>query len=223
MELRRSSTRPPTTTSSRSARSTRIDRRASFSNYGSWVDISAPGNVILSSYPMAACEAANVPGDTGCYTWLSGTSMSTPHVSGAAALVWSRGDVTSNQQVVDILLNSADPRGVDAVRLDSWTIHGGLNIHNALSLGSTNLSPSASAGPDQTVTDTGGDGVELVLLNGSASSDSDGTIVSYEWREGSDVLALVASALCICFGRHAHADTTGHRTIMVRPVPTASS
>ena len=129
-------------------------RRAPFSNYGSWVDISAPGNVILSSYPMAACVAANVPGDTGCYTWLSGTSMATPHVSGAAALVWSRGDVTSNQQVVDILLNSADPRGVDAVRLDSWTIHGGLNIHNALSLGSTNLSPIASAGPDQTVRDT---------------------------------------------------------------------
>jgi thermitase len=168
-------------------------RRAAFSTYGSWVDISAPGNVILSSYPMAACVTANVPGDTGCYTWLSGTSMATPHVSGAAALVWSRGDITSNQQVVDILLNSADPRGVDAVRLDSWTIHGGLNIHNALSLGLTNLSPIASAGPDQTVSDAGGDGAELVVLNGSASSDPDGTIVGYEWREGSDVLALVAS------------------------------
>jgi thermitase len=179
------------------------DRRASFSNYGSWVDISAPGNVILSSYPMAACVAANVPGDTGCYTWLSGTSMATPHVSGAAALVWSRGDVTSNQQVVDILLNSAEPRGVDAVRLDSWTIHGGLNIHNALSFGLTNLSPIASAGPDQTVRDTGGDGVELVALNGSASSDPDGTIVSYEWREGSNVLALVASpSVFLSVGTH---------------------
>src|SRR6185295_3879260 len=54
-----------------------------------------------------------------------------------AALVWSRGDVTSNQQVVDILLNSADPQGVDPVRLDSWTIHGGLNLHDAMSPGST--------------------------------------------------------------------------------------
>ena len=178
-------------------------RRAPFSNYGSWVDISAPGNVILSSYPMAACEAANVPGDTGCYTWLSGTSMSTPHVSGAAALVWSRGDVTSNQQVVDILLNSADPRGVDAMRLDSWTIHGGLNIHDALSLGSTNVSPIASAGPDQTVRDSLSDGVELVLLNGSASSDPDGTIVSYEWREGGAVLAFGASpSVFLSVGTH---------------------
>jgi subtilisin family serine protease/subtilase family serine protease len=109
--------------------------RASFSNYGPWVDISAPGNVIMSSYPMSSCAAENVPGDTGCYTWLSGTSMATPHVSGAAALVWSRSDVTTNQQVVDILLESADPQGVSTERLDSWTIHGGLNIHDALSHG----------------------------------------------------------------------------------------
>jgi thermitase len=168
-------------------------RQAPFSNYGPWVDISAPGNVILSTYPMANCVASSVPGKTGCYTWLSGTSMATPHVSGAAALVWSRGDVTSNQQVVDILLNSADPQGVDTVRLDTWTIHGGLNIHNALSYGLTNLSPIANAGADQTVMDTDGDGVESVTLDGSASSDADGTLVNYEWREESNLIALTAS------------------------------
>jgi thermitase len=109
-------------------------RRASFSNYGSWVDMSAPGNVIMSTYPLASCAGGSaVPGDTGCYNWNSGTSMATPHVAGAAALVWSRGDVTTNSQVVDIILNSADPQGLDGVRLDSWTIHGGLNLHDALS------------------------------------------------------------------------------------------
>jgi subtilisin family serine protease len=167
-------------------------RRAPFSNFGSWVDISAPGNVILSSYPMAACAAANVPGDTGCYTWLSGTSMATPHVSGAAALVWSRGDVTTNQQVVDILLNSADPQGVDAVRLDSgrfWRPQ-----HPTRSASVRRTCRRSRAGPDQIVRDAGGDGVEL-SLEWSASSDPDGTIVSYEWREGSDVLALVASSV----------------------------
>src|SRR5262249_29435871 len=108
-------------------------RRASFSNYGSWVDISAPGNVIMSTYPLATCTATTVSGDTGCYTWNSGTSMATPHVSGAAPLVWSRRDLTPNSQVLDILLKSADAQGVDGVRLDSWTAHGGLNIYNALS------------------------------------------------------------------------------------------
>jgi thermitase len=178
-------------------------RRASFSNYGSWVDISAPGNVILSAYPIAACLSSTTPGDTGCYNWLSGTSMATPHVSGAAALVWSRGDVTTNSQVVDILLNSADPQGGDAVRLDSWTIHGGLNIHNALSYGATNIAPVANAGIDQTLIDVNGDGVEQVSLNGSASTDADGAVVSYEWREGGPVVGVTASpAVWLSVGTH---------------------
>src|SRR4029077_10290177 len=146
------------------------------------------GNVIMSTYPMAACGASTIPGDTGCYTWLSGTSMASPHVAGAAALVWSRGDVTSNRQVVDILLGSADPKGVASTRLDSWTVHGGLNIHDALSYATTNLPPVADAGADQSVDDINGDGVELVTLDGSASLDQDGRIASYSWREASTVL-----------------------------------
>ena len=148
-------------------------KRASFSNYGTWVDVSAPGNYILSTYPMSKCEEAGTPGDTGCYAWNSGTSMATPHVAGAAALLWSRGDLTSNAQVVDALLRTADPAGVSSVRLDSWTIHGGLNLHDAMSDGLATGKPVANAGPDQTVKDADGDGVELVTLDGSASHDAE--------------------------------------------------
>ena len=174
-----------------------VHQRASFSNYGTWVDIAAPGSNILSTYPLSKCAAAGVPGETGCYAWLSGTSMATPHVAGAAALIWSRGDVTSNTQVVDLLLNNADPSGVSSVRLDSWTAHGGLNLHDALSDGLATGKPVANAGPDQTVTDADGDGSEVVSLDGGASHD-DGSIVAYEWREGTTPLgseALIAVAL----------------------------
>ena len=181
-------------------------RRATFSNYGMWVDMSAPGNVILSTYPIFQCGGTTtVPGDTGCYNWLSGTSMATPHVAGAAALVWSRADVSSNSQVVDILLGSADPVGVDTlgVRLDSWTIHGGLNLHDAMSYGVANQSPVANAGPDQTLTDSDGDGFESVSLDGSLSSDPDGTVEGYEWREGAAVVATgVASVVSLGVGTH---------------------
>lgn len=49
--------------------------------------------------------------------------------------------------------------------------------------GTANLAPFADAGPDRTVLDTDDNGFQTVMLNGSLSTDSDGTIVSYVWTE----------------------------------------
>src|SRR6185436_10947135 len=66
-----------------------------------------------------------------------------------------------------------------------------------------NLPPVANAGPDRTVNDANNDGVESVTLTGLESSDTDGTIVSYVWREGSSVLASgVAPAIAFTVGTH---------------------
>ena len=169
------------------------DLRASFSNYGNWVDIAAPGNVILSTYPMWGCGGSTTPGDTGCYEWNTGTSMATPHVSGAAALVWSRSDITSNWQVVDALTHGADANGVSSVPVNSWTVYGRLNLYGAMTWAAgppppPNTPPVANAGTDVTATDGDGDGGVMITLNGTGSSDADGDTISYQWREGSTIV-----------------------------------
>ncbi len=59
-----------------------------------------------------------------------------------------------------------------------------------------NVPPTADAGPDQTVTDADENGSESVTLDGTGSSDSDGSIVSYVWTDvgTGDVLASGALA-----------------------------
>ncbi|RJT87292.1 hypothetical protein D6T64_14705, partial [Cryobacterium melibiosiphilum] len=72
------------------------DRRASFSNFGGNVDVSAPGVNIWST----------MPNDT--FGFLDGTSMASPHVAGVAALIWSRHRFLTNAQVRDVLQATCD-------------------------------------------------------------------------------------------------------------------
>ena len=58
----------------------------------------------------------------------------------------------------------------------------------------TNTPPTADAGPDQTVADSDDAGGESVALDGSASTDSDGSIVSYSWTENGVEIATDVSA-----------------------------
>ncbi len=71
------------------------DARASFSNYGTCVDLFAPGVNVLS---------AGYTSDTGTDT-LSGTSMASPHVAGAAALFLEGNPTASPQSVIGALLD----------------------------------------------------------------------------------------------------------------------
>lgn len=76
--------------------STRSDTLASFSNYGTNVTMVAPGQAILSTLP------------NGAYGTLSGTSMATPHVAGAIALLWGQNPGLSASQIVSALMNNTD-------------------------------------------------------------------------------------------------------------------
>jgi len=84
-----------------------VDRngeKAPFSNYGSIVDISAPGVAILSTYNGGYSSPAS---DT--YSYQSGTSMAAPHVSGVIALMLSSKPELTPEDVVNILKNTAKP------------------------------------------------------------------------------------------------------------------
>ena len=62
------------------------NRRSPFSNTGAHIGLAAPGSNILSTLPT---DASAFRADTGYAAW-SGTSMATPHVAAAAALVAAR-------------------------------------------------------------------------------------------------------------------------------------
>ena len=85
--------------------------RSSFSNYGTTVDIYAPGGDILSTYPMELCASGSCDKSThfiNGYHSLSGTSMAAPHVTGVAALMLSSCDYITSEQLKTQLLNNAD-------------------------------------------------------------------------------------------------------------------
>ncbi len=102
------------------ASSTSTDARSSFSNYGAQsVDLAAPGSGILSTYYSS----------NSSYITLSGTSMATPHVAGAAALLSAYNPNLSAASLKATLMNTVDV-------LPSWTglvkSNGRLNVDRAL-------------------------------------------------------------------------------------------
>jgi subtilisin family serine protease len=111
--------------------STNRDERGSFSNYGRvTVDLFAPGQSILSTYL----------GSAG-YAWASGTSMASPHVAAAAALVMQREPGLSAVDVKEVLLTSAE----DKSAFSTTSLSGArLNVRAAVQ-----LAPAAATLPDE--------------------------------------------------------------------------
>jgi subtilisin family serine protease len=117
----------------------RKDARASYSNFGSWVSLAAPGTAIRSTLPIAE----------GSYGFLSGTSMASPVVAGIAALVRSQYPALNPAEVEARLLASCESIGSSGVGA------GRVNAVRAL-LNLTAISPTqAPAGQAFTATLTG--------------------------------------------------------------------
>lgn len=87
-------------------RSDQDDTLADFSNFGSAVDIAAPGVCILSTYPL----------EKGSYASISGTSMASPHAAGGLALLASvnnPGNAADVEAMYDHMINTGNYNWTD--------------------------------------------------------------------------------------------------------------
>ncbi|RJE89899.1 peptidase S8 [Paenibacillus sp. 1011MAR3C5] len=92
--------------------------KASFSNYGDYIDVAAPGDSIASTYPGSQ------------YAALSGTSMASPHVAALAGLIRSANPSLSNVEVMEIMRSSARDLGTSGK--DVYFGYGEIDIVKAL-------------------------------------------------------------------------------------------
>jgi subtilisin family serine protease len=153
------------------------DTLADFSNWGSAVDIAAPGVCILSTFPL----------EQGQYASISGTSMASPHAAGALALLASSnkpGNATEVYSLYDQVINAGNL---------NWTDDSGDGIKERL-LDVTGFSA--------TLVETGGGGdpptnsapiagfsyttSDLTATFTDESTDSDGSIASWTWDFGDE-------------------------------------
>jgi subtilisin family serine protease len=118
------------------------DIKSSFSNYGTWVDISAPGTGIYSTY------------FNDSYSILDGTSMAAPHVVGLAALIWAAEPGLTDLDVINRILSTADD--LDGLNPNYNGLLGAGRINAYAALASVLYPNIIPAG--QSINITGGDG-----------------------------------------------------------------
>jgi len=125
-------------------------RIASFSNRaGDSKDffLVAPGVNILSTIPP---NISGLSGSQPWYAYLSGTSMATPYVSGAVALLEGNWPQLKANQVTSILFTTATDLGATGV--DAVYGHGLINLNKALQPIGTTTVPTSSGGSTTTST-----------------------------------------------------------------------
>lgn len=96
-----------------------VEFATSYSNYGEWIDISAPGSTIMSTI-------------IGGYGTKTGTSMASPIVAGSIALLMANDSSLTRADILHLLYDSSDDMG-DEGKDDKYG-YGSLNIENMFKL-----------------------------------------------------------------------------------------
>jgi subtilisin family serine protease len=152
------------------ASSTRTDELSSFSNYGlRTVDLAAPGSAIFSTFNTS----------DSAYATLSGTSMASPHVAGAFALVKAQFPSATYSELIDRVLATTDHPTNFLQRVRS---QGRLNLARALTTPTINPLPSIIEHPRSSAVMAGGLATFKVIAQGGAP-------LVYQWRHNGFDLA----------------------------------
>lgn len=128
------------------ASTTTNDDKSSFSNYGSWIDISAPGSNIFST----------LAGSNSSYGYQSGTSMACPMVAGLCGLILSYNPSLTPAQVENCITSTAD--NIDAANPSYVGLLGAgrIDADAALTCANPNIPPVAQFTADLTTICVGG-------------------------------------------------------------------
>lgn len=166
--------------------------KPAYTNFGSWVDISAPGGSSADNGTEAAGVLSTVDG--GKYSYFQGTSMACPHVSGVAALVLS---AYGHEAYTPAMLKNRLLAGVtkwSEIGKDEYIVNMGAGLLNAAKA----VAPDNAIAPDA-ITDLKVEsiGYEFVRVTFKAPKDKDnGGATSYELRYSADSM----SATCFSKG-----------------------
>ena len=104
------------------------DNKASFSTYGTWVDVAAPGVSVYSTFPNHRFTLARENNRSQGYDIGSGTSMAAPIVAAVAALARSAHPGFTNADIRAKAESTTDAVGVIGT---DWA-HGRVNAYNAV-------------------------------------------------------------------------------------------
>lgn len=163
---------------------TRTDARSSFSNYGSCVDVFAPGSDITSTW-IGSTTATNT---------ISGTSMATPHVAGAAALLIAAGNSTNSAVTSALLGNATTGKVVGANGSPNLLLYTGTGTAPAPAPGTTTTySGSVSSGASSYKPGSSGfsyaGGTLEATLSAASGTDFDLYLQKYNGSSWVDVAA----------------------------------